>query len=215
MNVLPTPPTLDNPQLLDLALSSLQTSLSSLSWLTAYGKTLRRVNTESGAKYAFPGLWVGGNEYSNLLPNSNFNNYSYFDVGSFNVGGNRTKVVSQSSGTISSNTYENVVGLVVFADIREVYPSDHATRTEENVKADVLAALKNGSNRGILLEIVDIVDDAEQIYKGYTHEEQTRAFNYRPFINFRINIKMRYSSRCAQSQTGIGAMVIESSFIVR
>ena len=76
-------PIIENPELLDKIIGNIQQGLAdNLPWLDkAYGRAERLVKmTTSGKRIYTPNVYAGGNEYTELTPDSKTGNFCFFTV---------------------------------------------------------------------------------------------------------------------------------------
>lgn len=194
-----TIPDLSCPKLIDLALRDVQTHLTScLGWLDyAFGKSEKQINAEGKT---YPAIYVGNEEYLNMLPDSAIGNYSFFEI---EDGG---EIEQGKPDTLTSNKYTADFGLTFFFDFREVYPDEHDTKTVQNVISDVLTALSTARLNSVSIEVKRCFERAENIYRGYdraigsygdyTSGEQARQFKKRPFGGFKLTGEIVYYQGC-------------------
>jgi len=180
----PSVPVLTEAVLIDRALNSISGLLeSNLNWLdTAYGRCEKMVEYSEKAtkKRVFPGVYVGGNsnDYLDLLPDSLLGCYSFFHV----KDGEEYLGEGRRQGNVKFE-----FGLVVWFDYRKVYPSDWKLRSVENVKKQVVDVFRKSGGCGVQIQIGKAWVEADNIYKGFTHEEIDRQFLIRPYGGFRID----------------------------
>ena len=190
----PTIPTPIDPQLIDIALLQLQTELTTgLSWLTAaYGKAQRLIERNtSGKRIYFPGVYAGAKEYLKVFPDSHLGNFCFFEV----PDGNERVLWNKNH----YNWLTSDFGLIFWFDFRDVYPSpaDWTLHTIENVKSEVLRVLTTTTYSNLsITDITTFSEQADNIYRSYTHNEISEQFLMRPYGGFRINGTMRYKEKC-------------------
>lgn len=175
----PQVPTLIDPQLIDKAFMEIQTSLvAKLDWLDhAFGKAQRLKEQVEGKTVIYPGVYVGQEEYLNVFPDEHIGNFTFFD--SYDG----EDLDHKGRGNIS---FSAKFGLIVWFDYRTVYPNDWQQRTIENVKAEVIDAMKRTLTSLSSIRMTHTWERSEDIYKGYTDKEIRQQFLMRPFGGFRI-----------------------------
>ena len=157
----PTIPSKTDPQLLDKFCDAITVKmLSKLSWLNnAYGKVETQIEyTEAGdLKYPVVYYGAGQDNYETMLPDDAKGNFMYCDPD--------RKVKHNIMGQIA--ILEVMLGLVFWFDFTTIY-NDPDNRTIENVKSDIIAALRAGIP-GLRFDMseVETVEGLEEIYKGY------------------------------------------------
>lgn len=163
----------------DNTVSYLNASLSAnLSWLTnAFGVVNKRVKKKDGKEYTFPGL---GNtkEYDNLLPDTKLGNYSYFDI----EDGSDYEII----GSMIRTPFK--CKIVFWWYWPDLY-NDWEDRSIEDVKLQILNVLK-ATNPTNVVKVFKIYEDADNIYKGYYHQEVDRQFLMRPYGGIAIECEV-------------------------
>lgn len=178
-------PTPINPVLIDKALIEIQSNLSGISWLNhAFGKAQKGTRIHKERQVFFPSVYVGGKDYMQVFPDSHIGNFSFFCVEDGDV--------VNYAGFKSIKDFTASIGLVVWYDFRTVYESDWEERTIEHAKNEVIQLLKSMNLTKSRIQIKRIYDEADNIYKGFTHDEIDRQFLMRPFGGFRIDIDLVY-----------------------
>ena len=182
----PQIPVLVDAKLIDKALIELQSSLTSkLTWLDhAFGKAQRLKKLVEGKVVVYPGVYVGKEEYLNVFPDGHIGNFSFFDI--------------EDGEELDYRSRQNIhteakFGLVVWFDYRKVYPADWKSRTIENVKAEVMAALKTTSARNSSIRLTRFWERSENMYKGYTDKEIDQQFLMRPYGGFKLEGTITFS----------------------
>lgn len=182
----PITPTLIDPKLIDVALAEIQEELtSSLDWLdVAHGKAVLRKYMQDKNVKIRPEVYVGGTEYLAVFPDSHLGNFSFFSV--------------QDGEQINSHSFGNLrfsteVGLIFWFDYRTVYPADWRSKTIDNVKFDIITAIKTFRLRRSKIELLRNWELGDNIYKEYSDREIESQFLMRPFGSIRFDIKMTYN----------------------
>ncbi len=175
----PQIPTLADATLIDKAFLEIQTSLvAKLDWLDhAFGKAQRLKKMTDGKVVIYPGVYVGQEEYLNVFPDEHIGNFTFFDME------DGEDLDHKGRGNIN---FTASFGLIVWFDYRKVYPNDWQQRTIENVKAEVIDALKRTLTRQSSITLTRTWERSENIYKGYTNKEVRQQFLMRPYGGFKI-----------------------------
>lgn len=186
-----------NPVLVDSAIDSLQTRLSSLSWIdTIFGRAYKHTehDTEDG-KHIVPTAYVGSDEYVDLLPSDSYGNFAWFDV---------YDPQSVDTAVTGRATVEFTAGIVFWFNIRTIYADTDVIRTEE-VKKEILTLLNSpGAVKGSL-DVLRVYESPEFIYKGYSLERAYDPYAYRrsdtenmdkqyfmaPYFGMRFEVKIK------------------------
>lgn len=178
-----------NPQLFDKAIGDLQKGLAdNLKWLThSFGKAERLVKImPNGAKYYTPNVYVGGNEYELIAPDSGFGNYSFFTL-------EEPQSVDWYVGETS--TLKAPFNLIVWVDMRTI--EEARERNTEWIKQQVLRALNGGFlHRYSSININKIYERAENVFAGFTLDEIDNQFLMHPFAGFRFSGEMKIKDDC-------------------
>lgn len=179
-----------NPRLFDKAFGYIQDALgANLLWLNhIFGSAERLVKYIDGKRIYSPNIYVGDKEYEQITPDAdNIGNYSFFILHepqelSYDVG-SRVKVKAPFS-------------LVVWFDIRSVESSDE--RNKEEVKREILRALRRTWMREGYFHINRIYETAESIFKEYTLDEIDNQFLMQPYCGFRFTGEIHIEEECEQ-----------------
>ena len=178
-----------NPALFDRCICSLQDGLvKELPWLDhCFGRVERLVKETNGMRRYTPNIYLGKDEYLQLLPDQGLGNFCYFvmddpeDV-QWNVGER-----SRLQGTFS---------LVVWVDMRTIEDDD--TRNTEAVKAQILRALNGGIwVRSGSISVAEIYSRAENVFAGFTLDEVDNQFLMSPFAGWRFEGTITINDECA------------------
>ena len=195
----------DNPVLLDKVLQDIRKSLiRKLSWLNyAFGRAYKLIEHRiDGDKFVYPAAYNGNGEYLSLLPNDNFGNFSWFDI----YDPQKITTIVQS---IPQITFRGA--LVFWYNIETIYDDKQMLYTEE-IKDEILQILTapglistNGK-----IQIDNIYENFENIYKGYSIEKIYNNFAYKgeyiqsvdkqffmyPFAGIRIEFTITTKELC-------------------
>lgn len=186
-----------DPQYLDKAIEVLNTKIAELDWMTqAFGKIEKLIKDEKpkqgsimgsqGTRY--PAIYRGGGskeEYEDMFPDEGKGNFSYIEV----IGGSEPVKHYRTSHDLVQK-----IGIVFWFDFRTVYPDDYVNRTIENVKSEVLNKLTE--RMGLHMKILRVVEGADNIYRGFHHNEITRQFLMRPYGGFKVIIELKQKNLC-------------------
>lgn len=184
----PVTPTLANPVMLDAAFQEIQTKLlSKLSWLDhAYGKAQAMKQIKGEGEESFPAVFVGEKSYLKMFPDGTIGNFTFFDAP------NVEDVIE--NGRVNK-TLQTVFQLIVWGDLRKVYPSDWTLRTNENVKQELIEFFRLNSFPSARVKILRMFDRASDIYQGYANREIEDQFLMRPYFGFRIEGEIKYTEK--------------------
>lgn len=163
-----------NPVLLDKIIQDIQESLiNRLNWLNkAFGRAYKLVEHRSdGEKFIYPAAYIGNSEYTSLLPNDTFGNFSWFDIYD----------PQEITQVVQSTPQFSFSGAIVFwYNLDSIFVDQSAMYTEE-IKDEIVMAL---TTPGLIkqtgrLEINKIYERFENIYKGYSIEKIYNNFSYK------------------------------------
>lgn len=197
----------ENPVLLDKVLQDLQKALMiRLKWLNyAFGRAYKLVEHETdGGKFVYPATYNGNAEYVSLLPNDNLGNFSWFDIYD----------PQKITRTVQSLPQYSFSGAIIFwYDLRTIYQDELVLYTEE-VKDEIIRTL---TTPGLItttgrLEITDVYECFENIYKGYSIEKIYNNYVYNgeniqsldkqffmfPYAGLRIEFTLTTRELCQQ-----------------
>jgi hypothetical protein len=181
------PITLDIPRLADGAIVLANAKLVALlPWL---GNAFGSAQKIPGEKGFFPNIPIQANgtkDYLEVFPNEKLGNFSFWDI----ADGQTVRI----EGDFFRVNFQ--AGLVVWGDLRNVYPADWQTRTGANVEHEVSEALRRTGLLASNSEIT-IFREADNIYRGYNHKEVNHQFLLRPYFGFRINCSLNHKTPCS------------------
>lgn len=183
-------PIIENPELLDKIIGNIQQGLAdNLPWLDkAYGRAERLVKmTTSGKRIYTPNVYAGGNEYTELTPDSKTGNFCFFTVD------------DPQEVTLERGFYAGIkcpFSVIFWFDYRRIFGSAD-NRNKEQLKKQIIDVLnggfwlKNGS-----FYIDRIYELAENIYKGFTIDEIDNQFLMAPYGGFRFTGELTINESC-------------------
>lgn len=182
-------PTLADPKYIDLALAEINTKLSStFSWLdNTFGLAQRlpmfRGNYEDprfNAHDYYPGIFKGGDQdnYISMLPNEDYGNYCFWDL--------------EDDYEKMSRTDPNLVrkiGFVIWFKYPDIFGASWENYTINNVKALLIDNFfEEMYFTKSIVDVFEINERVEHIYKTYNHSEITSQFLMKPYGGLRINM---------------------------
>lgn len=186
---LPKSPKPKNPVMLDRALAYIQDELiKNIGWLDhAFGRAQRLVTQREHKTWYYPGVYIGDNEYLNVLPGQNI--------------GNRTFFVVDDPHTIEYNPrmynlIKTPVSLICWYNLSDIYPNGKERNTED-VKRQILRVLTTLTMpNATRLELEKIYEQAENIFKGYSIREIDTQYLMQPYAGLRIEGILTYREEC-------------------
>jgi len=181
-----TTPVLIDPKLIDLALLEIQEGLiASLPWLNvAHGKAKAIKSLKNNVEIVGPAVYVGKAEYLPVFPDVHQGCFSFFSVK------DGEEVQSESLGNYR---FTSEVGLIFWFDFRKIYPLEWQERTIDNVKFDIITAIKSLRLRRSTLILSRTWEKGENIYREYTDREIKNQFLMRPYGGLRFDFDITYN----------------------
>lgn len=166
-----------NAKLFDALFGEIQKSLdTNLIWLDyAFGKAERLVKEINGRKHFTPNIYVGGNDYEEITPDTGIGNYSFFVL-------HEPQEIEQVRGM--NGTIKAPFSLILWYDLRTITEDDE--RATEAVKEQVLHVLNRTFLKSGRVSVTKIYERAENIFKEFTLDEIDNQFLMHPFSGLRI-----------------------------
>lgn len=194
-----------NPVLLDKVLQDIQLTLKTqLLWLDmAFGRAYKLVeHRPDGDKFIYPAAYIGNSEYVSLLPNDNFGNFSWFDIYD-------PQIINRVVQSMPQFSFSGA--LIFWYNLNTIYSDADVLYTEE-IKDEIIRVL---TTPGLIkqigrLEITNIYERFENIYKGYSLEkvynnnlyngnsvqEVDKLFFMHPYAGIRIEFELTTRELC-------------------
>lgn len=191
-----TTPIIPNPVLIDRVLGNIQTGLmDNVDWLdVAFGRAQRIAKVIQGKRYYTPNVYAGGtewrgnNDYIDVSPDANIGNFSFFWIDDPQTVGWIPKEQSEIKAPFS---------LIVWFDLRKVYPGQLNNRNTEALKNEILTVLNGGfwlkDGKIVINRIYEL---AENVYRGFTLDETENQFLMQPYGGFRFEGMLEVSESC-------------------
>lgn len=181
-------PIKSKPALFDRVIANIQQGLAeNLPWLNhSFGKAERLVKTINNKRIYSPNIYIGGNEYEIITPDSGMGNYSFFVL-------EDPQEVDWYIGEQSS--LKAPFSLIVWVDMRTL--DDEDERNTEAVKEQILKVLNGGFwLRTGKLTINRIYEHAENIFKGFTLDEIDNQYLMQPYCGWRFTGVLSIKTLC-------------------
>lgn len=179
----------EKPEMLDIIVNNMQQGLSdTLPWLdNVFGIAERLVKyNEKGKRIFTPCMYQTGNEYMELLPDSDLGNFAFFTI-------DDPQGVDYDRSSVAMKT---PFSIIFWLDYRLIN-SDASTRNKEMVKRQILDALNGGFwLKNGRIKINRIYALAENIYRGFSLDEIENQFLMHPFGGFRFEGVLEISETC-------------------
>lgn len=190
-------PIIPNAVMLDRVLGEIQRGLTGgLDWLdAAFGRCQRIVKTIDGKRYITPNVYCGGlegkgkNDYIEVSPDSHIGNFSFFVI-------HDPQIVDTFAGQPAE--IKAPFSLIFWFDLRTIFGSD-TNRNTELIKAQIMKIL-NGRTawhlQGGRIIINKTYEQAQNIYSGFTLDENDNQFLMHPFGGLRFDGIIEYTEYC-------------------
>lgn len=183
-------PIIEEAELLDKAIADIQMGLAeNIPWLdNIFGRAERLVkNDAKGRRVYTPNVYAGGNEYKQVLPDSGLGNFVFFWV-------DDAQDVQWEAGV--SVGLSARLSIIVWFDYRRAH-EDMSMRNRESIKRQLLEAL-NGRfwMTSGHLEITQVYELSENIFRGFSLDEVDNQFLMHPFGGFRFEGRIKVEQQC-------------------
>lgn len=186
---IPISPKPENPVMLDRALAHIQDALiDNIGWLNhAFGRAQRLVTNREHKPYYYPGVYIGRNEYLNVLPGQDIGNRTFFVVGDPHT---------IAFNPRQYNSIKSPFSLICWYDLASIY-NDSKERNTEDVKRQILRVLSNLTMpSGTRIELAKIYEQAENIYREYSLKEIDTQYLMQPYAGVRFDGYIIYKEEC-------------------
>lgn len=181
-------PKFTNPKLVDRVLGFMQDRLlEGLGWLDyAFGRSQRLVTRRDQKDYYYPGVYIGGNEYINVLPGQGLGNRTFFIVDDPVELNTKHRLL----------TLQGTVSLVCWYDLSRIYEGT-TERNTEAVKWEILRTLDGMVfPTGMWMAIGKMYERAENIFREYSLGEVDTQYLMQPYGGVRIELELAYREEC-------------------
>ena len=173
--------TRQNPYLIDKTIAEIQNYIADkLQYENIFGRCERTVKEVNGRKIFIPTFYKGANEYYPLLPDSDLNNFVFFNC-------DEPQRVDLTRG--NPLQISTTVNIILWFDIRTLENADE--RNTEKIKYNFLDALKNIVLTAGRISVNKIYTLAENIYRGFSLDEVQNQFLMSPFGGFRFECDLQ------------------------
>jgi len=189
MNI-PSTPKPVNITFLDRAIVQIQDRLKEkLSWLDhSFGISQRLVTKRDMKDFFYPGVHIGKGTYINVLPDQGLGNFSFIIL-------RDPQSISHTPGTYTK--IQSNIGIVFWFDLKNLFPSSD-DRNIEVVKRQILDVLTKQLflTTGSLGPVIEISQNAENVYKGYSLKEVDSQFLMQPYAGLRFDCNLFITEEC-------------------
>ena len=154
---------------------------------------VQRLTREKNGVYSYPAIYVGTtqSEYLDLMPDESLAGsgaYSFWDV-------QDPVTVQNWRGVMSRATF--TASLIVWGDLRLIYPADWQGRTYANVASDIMNLLKGGTGLAQFGDDFTFFHEGASIFQRFTHREIERQHMMKPYFGLRIEGQITYVGNCS------------------
>ena len=178
MNI-PAVPKPDVPAFIDKVVVQVQDALKAqLPWLNySFGRAQKLATLKDKQSYFYPGVHIGKGAYINVLPDQNLGNYSFFII------------EDPQSVDFRPNTQNNVkveYSIIFWFNLNKIFPGVQDRNTEalkEQIVRVITRELRLTSGR---IDIRQIFEQPENIYKGYSLKEIDSQYMMQPYGGIRF-----------------------------
>lgn len=189
MNEIPQAPKMNNPVMVDRPISYLQDELiSKVGWLDhAFGRAQRLVTLRDQKEYYYPGVYIGNNEYLNVLPGQGIGNRTFFIVDD----PQEVQFLPRSYSIIKCP-----ISLVLWCDLSTIFQGTNERNTEE-IKRQMMRVLSDAvMPSGSKIEVLKLYEQANNIFKEYSLKEIDTQFLMQPYAGLRVDGVLTYREDC-------------------
>lgn len=184
MNI-PYVPKPDVPALTDKVIVKMQDVLKeNLWWLDySFGRSQKLVTTKEGKNYFYPAVHIGKGTYINVLPDQELGNYSFFTI---------EDPQEIDFNARAFNNIKSKFALVFWFNLDNVFRGADDRNTEA-IKAQIIELLTRGIHLSEgRINIRQIFEQPENIYKGYSLKEVDSQYMMQPFAGLRFEGEMLF-----------------------
>ena len=178
-----------DPQLTDKAIVQLQDLLAlELPWLNhAFGRAQRLITENDRGKFIFPAVHIKNGEYQSVMPDSSLGNFSFFVIDD----PQQLKTHKSSLSAITSD-----FSLIVWGNLEDIL-GEQTDRNSECIKRQVIKAITDCSYLlNCEVELLQVYEDARNIYKGYSINEVQTQFLTQPYYGLKIEGTLKQYDEC-------------------
>ena len=159
--------------------------LKKLLWLdNAYGRAYRLVD---GDNNIYPAAHASNNEYISLLPSDMLGNYLFFELE------DPHQIIAYSQERHVSRFRAN---LIVWFNLADIYGDITDKIQSDDIKEEILKALAYRFHPGVTIEVVEIYENAENIYKRYSLKQVDTQFLMLPYYGFKFVLNITERKIC-------------------
>lgn len=176
---LPRVPKPESPALIDKIITELQDVLKDkLPWLDySFGRAQRLTKKRAFKEMQYPAIHISHGEYQSVLPDDNLGNFSFFYLD------------DPQEIDFKPNSFNNLkvkYSLIFWVNLDKIFAKSPERNTEA-LKEQILKVLTRETKLTYgRLDIRQIQEQAENIYKGFSISEIDSQFLMQPYAGFRF-----------------------------
>lgn len=178
-----------NPVMLDRVLACIQDALiAKIGWLDyAFGRAQRLVTKQGQRETYYPGVYIGKNEYINVLPGQGLGNRTFFTVDDPQVINYTPRMYNEISAPVA---------LICWYDLSSIYTGNTERNTEE-IKRQILRVITElVLQTGARFTPERIYEQADNIFKNYSLKEIDTQYLMQPYAGLRIEGTLIFKESC-------------------
>ena len=170
-----------SPVLFEETIAEIQDALAAkVTWLgNIFGKAQKMLDTVEGKRKRYPAVYdnMGNNQYENMLPDSEYNNYCFF------VLGDEQEILPNSNPRHPKLKTE--IGIIFWFDLEQILVAND--RRLEQVKKELVEVLSNLTLTTGSIVLSKIHEDADNIFKEFDINELEATYLMQPHAGLRFN----------------------------
>ena len=174
--------TIDQPGL-DLVIHNLQSLLADkFDWMTVFHRAypFREYWSEERKTHTVPKVWVGANEYMNVLPNDFLIGQAFFYV---------TDDEKQMESDLQfGSTFRTEVSLIIWVNTASM-PGHTTGPSIAKLKKEINEILNDHISVSKIESMTD--QDAESVFNGFTIEDVDTQYLMLPYAGLRVNMVLQ------------------------
>ncbi|MGL5979756.1 MAG: hypothetical protein ACRCZY_02545 [Phocaeicola sp.] len=167
-------PSPENPALIDSVLVEIQKGLiEKLTWLhQSFGKSQKLVRKVGNNSFWYPAVHIGQGDYLSVMPDERIGNFSFFVI-------EDPQVINKDSGILTTKA-----SLIFWFNLNKIFKSND--REIEVIKSQIITVLDKIYLKNGRFTISKIMEQAENIYKGFSLKEVDSQFLMQPYGGLRF-----------------------------
>lgn len=187
-----TPYVVSDPYGIDIPSKAIQSAMSGISWIEkSFARAVIQSRKQDGASYTFPSMFVAdGKDFLDMIALDVWKSYSFL------IARDPETPIDYNEG--ESNRYERRLDLIVWMNLQRVDNTRKDDFLPELIE-DVKTAIRTAQNAQFELEsieILNIYDEPQRVFEGFTVDLDNYQNLYYPYRGFRIEMNTIYSDVC-------------------